>query len=52
MWLIECSLDNYLVQEEGDEYECASVLNSHTQDVKRVQWHPEKEVLYLLYKVE
>ena len=33
-----------LVQDDGEEYECASVLNSHTQDVKRVQWHPEKEV--------
>jgi hypothetical protein len=34
----------FSVQEDGEEYECASVLNSHTQDVKRVQWHPEQEV--------
>lgn len=33
----------FLVQED-DEYECASVLNSHTQDVKQIKWHPEDEV--------
>jgi len=30
--------------QEDDEYECASVLHSHSQDVKRVTWHPDKEV--------
>lgn len=30
--------------DEEDEYECMSVLNSHTQDVKHVVWHPNQEV--------
>lgn len=30
---------------EDEEFECASVLSSHTQDVKQVRWHPNKEVL-------
>lgn len=30
--------------DEEDEYECMSVLNSHTQDVKHVIWHPNQEV--------
>ena len=30
--------------DEEDEYECVSVLNSHTQDVKHVVWHPSQEV--------
>ena len=38
----------FSVQDDGEEYDCASVLNSHTQDVKRVQWHPENEVLNLV----
>ena len=29
---------------DEDDYECASVLNKHTQDVKKVAWHPHKEV--------
>lgn len=32
-----------LVDEE-DEYECVTVVNSHTQDVKHVVWHPTQEV--------
>lgn len=28
-----------------DEFECAAVLNAHSQDVKRVIWHPTKEIL-------
>lgn len=31
---------------EGNEYDCASVLNGHTQDVKMVQWHPTMDVLF------
>jgi WD40 repeat protein len=27
-----------------NEFECASVLTQHTQDVKRVQWHPREEI--------
>lgn len=30
--------------DEEDEYECVTVLNSHTQDVKHAVWHPTKEV--------
>ena len=30
--------------QEDDEYECASVLHSHSQDVKKVVWHPTEEV--------
>ena len=30
--------------DEEDEYECVSVVNSHTQDVKHVVWHPNREV--------
>lgn len=36
------------VLEDGEEYECASVLLHHTQDVKSVQWHP-KEPVNLLF---
>ncbi|XP_010005740.1 PREDICTED: transmembrane protein 127, partial [Chaetura pelagica] len=30
--------------DEEEEYECVSVLNSHTQDVKHVVWHPNQEL--------
>ncbi len=30
--------------DDDDEYECASVLQSHSQDVKSVVWHPTLEV--------
>lgn len=29
----------------GNEFECASVLTGHTQDVKMVQWHPILDIL-------
>ncbi|NWJ03058.1 CIAO1 protein, partial [Crypturellus undulatus] len=31
--------------DEEEEYECVSVLSSHTQDVKHVVWHPSQELL-------
>ncbi|NXS12295.1 CIAO1 protein, partial [Neodrepanis coruscans] len=31
--------------DEEEEYECVSVLNAHTQDVKHVVWHPSQELL-------
>lgn len=31
--------------DDDDDYECASVLSSHTQDVKSVSWHPHKDTL-------
>lgn len=34
----------FLPVDEEDEYECVTVLNSHTQDVKHVVWHPTQEV--------
>ena len=30
---------------EDEDYECASVLSAHTQDVKHVIWHPNKEIM-------
>ena len=30
---------------EDEDYECASVLSAHSQDVKFCTWHPSKEVL-------
>ena len=32
------------VLEEDEDYECMSVIHSHTQDVKCVRWHPSEEV--------
>ena len=32
------------VVEEDEDYECVSVLHDHTQDVKRILWHPTEEV--------
>ena len=32
------------VDEEGENFDCASILSSHTQDVKCVHWHPTEEV--------
>ena len=33
------------VDYDDEEYMCASMLNSHLQDVKRVAWHHEKNIL-------
>ena len=30
---------------DNEDFECASVISSHTQDVKHVTWHPNKEIL-------
>ena len=38
MWLWD-------VDTEDDEYSCASVLHSHSQDVKAVAWHPVLPIL-------
>ena len=29
----------------GHEFECVSVLNGHTQDVKMLVWHPYLDIL-------
>jgi WD40 repeat protein len=36
-----------IIQEKHDEIdvECAGVMTSHTQDVKRVVWHPFEDIL-------
>ena len=31
--------------DDDEEYECVSVIESHTQDVKKVVWHPSADVL-------
>jgi WD40 repeat protein len=31
--------------ESDKEFECVSVLHGHTQDVKAIAWHPDREVL-------
>ncbi|XP_046389871.1 probable cytosolic iron-sulfur protein assembly protein Ciao1 isoform X2 [Ischnura elegans] len=43
VWIWE--VENGENEELNGEFECAAVLNSHTQDVKRVAWHPERELL-------
>lgn len=30
---------------EDEEYECASVMSAHSQDVKHCTWHPNREIL-------
>lgn len=44
-----CSRDKtvWIWESLGDgEFDCVSVLNGHTQDVKMVRWHPSKEHLF------
>ena len=38
VWIWEVEADN--------EFECAAVLQEHTQDVKSVLWHPFNDVLF------
>jgi hypothetical protein len=46
----------YTDNEEENDFACAAVLTTHTQDVKHLKWHPQKDVrIYLdfclLYKL-
>lgn len=44
-----CSRDKSVWIYETDArfaYECAAILQSHTQDVKMVRWHPAQDVLF------
>lgn len=43
VWIWE--VENGEDEELDGEFECSAVLNSHTQDVKRVAWHPERDLL-------
>ena len=43
-----CSRDKsiWIFEEDEDdvlEYSCMSVLSGHSQDVKYVKWHPERD---------
>lgn len=43
VWLWSAAATADMDAAEG-EFECLSVLNGHTQDVKCVKWHPKIEV--------
>jgi len=41
-----------MIKVEGDDdFECLSVLQEHTQDVKMVVWHPfdEVKIIFIIY---
>ena len=39
----------YVDNEEENDFACAAVLTTHTQDVKHLKWHPQKDVRIYLY---
>jgi WD40 repeat protein len=44
-----CSRDKTIwIREANDDgdYDCVAVASGHTQDVKFVKWHPEKNMLF------
>ncbi|XP_044015397.1 probable cytosolic iron-sulfur protein assembly protein Ciao1 [Aphidius gifuensis] len=51
--LIGQMMDHYLQHQsiwiwdknDDDDYECASFITQHTQDVKKVKWHPHENIL-------
>jgi hypothetical protein len=34
----------YSDNDEENDFACAAVLTTHTQDVKHLKWHPQKDV--------
>lgn len=34
----------YIDNDEENDFACAAVLTTHTQDVKHLKWHPQKDV--------
>ena len=44
-----CQNPDWLGYDDDDEeYECSSIMNEHSQDVKTVKWHPHRDVCYSL----
>lgn len=47
VWIYEASSSNAsTLHSPGLEFECVAILQSHTQDVKNVKWHPEQDILF------
>jgi hypothetical protein len=42
----------FFLVSDGEDFECSSVLTIHSQDVKHVLWHPTKNVIRTLFKIE
>ena len=45
LWSLIVLEDN----EEENDFACAAVLTTHTQDVKHLKWHPQKDVSPLVF---
>jgi len=54
VWIWECKSFPFIIpsilsvfyvdNEEDNDFACAAVLTTHTQDVKQLKWHPQKDV--------